>query len=111
MSCIGGGLGTSSNIVIDNCYFETVNTSIDSRYHCDVSYHNGLDSNIRSNIHVSNSYFSHTFRVSYYGNSDLVSIANVNNCSFGSVMITDQEVVGYNKQNIQIVGFLNEVRT
>lgn len=111
MSCIGGGMGISGEITIENCYFNTEDTDIEARYHADVSYHNGENSGCKGNIHVSDCYFSHTFRVAGYGSSTAITYAYVNNCSMSSALIEDIEVPSaYTIQNMKIVGYCNEMR-
>lgn len=63
--CIGGGLGKNGEIVIENCYFNSV--KVDSNNQSDVSYHGNWD-NTRTDGHakifITNSYFEHTLALS-----------------------------------------------
>lgn len=112
MSCIGGGMGISGEITIENCYFETEDTTIESRYRADVSYHNGENASCLGMIHVSDCYFSNTFRIAGYGSNTDITYAYVNNCSMKSSLIEDIEVpADYNIANMKYRAYNNEIRT
>ena len=72
--CIGGGLGKSGEIVIENCVFNCVGRADDAD---SVSYHNNnsaTDSASRSNMVVKNNFFvTGTFRLSWCGVSTLIT--------------------------------------
>ena len=68
--CIGGGLGAYGNVVIQNCYFNSVNSSAgESAINGDVSYHGNWANTTatqqgKSNLIVTNNYFEHNFTIS-----------------------------------------------
>lgn len=72
--CIGGGLGKSGEIVIENCVFNCVGRADNAD---SVSYHNNnsaTDSASRSNLVVKNNFFvTGTFRLSWCGVSTLIT--------------------------------------
>ena len=109
--CIGGGLGKSGQIVIENCYFESV-----GQYATDiVSYHNGSGSNpFRSNISITGCYFANEdgCRCSHYGDQTDKSLMIVSNCSLGRaprVIYEDQS--NYNVENFELLSWNNVVRS
>ena len=106
--CIGGGLGKSGDIEIEDCIFNTVKTT--SGTHTDVSYHNNSKSDSESNVKIKNSYFSGTFRISSYGSSTKKSRAIINNCSLESKPFTSFESPDYTIENVEILDFNNEIR-
>lgn len=105
--CIGGGLGSSAEIIIENCYFESIHT--DQTYDI-VSYHNG--GNGKSNIVVTGCYFAgkDRCRCSNSGSATEVSIMMVSNCSLGAEPRIVDEVSGAN-QNMRLIKWNNEIRT
>lgn len=105
--CIGGGLGSSAEIIIENCYFESIHT--DQTYDI-VSYHNG--GNGKSNIVVTGCYFAgkDRCRCSNSGSATEVSIMMVSNCSLGAEPRIIDEVSGAN-QNMRLIKWNNEIRT
>ena len=102
--CIGGGCGSSSYIIINNCVFESVDADTET-----VTYHNGGDG--KSNVYITNCYFAGktTCRCSNYGPAKEQSILNVNNCSMYYEPHIIDEVSGANK-NFTMLQFNNEIR-
>ena len=102
--CIGGGCGSSSHIIINNCIFESVGADTEI-----VTYHNGGDG--KSNVNISNCYFygKTTCRCSNFGPSTKESILNVNNCSMYYEPRIIDETTGA-KKNFRILQFNNEIR-
>lgn len=104
--CIGGGLGSDSEIVIEDCYFKSSYEGA----HDIVSYHNGGDG--MSDVSVNGCYFADggTVRCSYYGPSQKMSRMTVHGCSLGSPPILNQESPEYTTVNMELLAFDNEVR-
>lgn len=109
--CIGGGCSKHSYIDIDGCYFysKTAETTVIPL----VAYHNSDVAGAKSNINVKNCYFADkgTFRATWYGQSTAISVATVNNCSLGAAIINQAETEQSTVQNMDVVSFLNEIRT
>lgn len=106
--CIGGGLGTSGEVVIENSYFESVGSdSADI-----VSYHNSGASTGRSNIVITGSYFANadSCRCSYYGTSTETSRMIVSNCSMGREPRKIAEASA-TVDNFELIAWNNEVRS
>lgn len=105
--CIGGGLGSSAEIIIENCYFESIHT--DQTYDI-VSYHNG--GNGKSNIVITGCYFAgkDRCRCSNYGSATDVSTMMVSNCSLGAEPRIIDEVSGAS-HNMRLIKWNNEIRT
>ena len=64
--CIGGGLGSATEIVIDSCIFNSVyvpNGKADAQYHGNWASTTAAQ-NGKANLIVKNSYFAHTFSIS-----------------------------------------------
>ena len=109
--CIGGGLGYSSEVEIDGCYFESEGAGENGI----VTYHNATgqaSANIRSNIVVKNSYFAQggTVRCSYIGNQTKKSRMMVCGCSMGREPYKIQESSSYSVDNIELLTWNNEIR-
>lgn len=111
-TCIGGGTGLHSYVDIIGCYFKTKKAeteAIDT-----VSYHNANKPNAYSVINIKNSYFEGKgrFRVSHYGESQLISKAYASGNSFGSEPVVRYEVAGSTTpQNFELIAWNNEIRS
>ncbi len=110
-TCIGGGLGTHGEIIIENCSFidmYNVNTTVNT-----VNYRNGKNEGAKSRIIVTGCYFSDntTFRLSYYGNSTEITEAYVSNCSMTHKPFVSSETSEYTIENVKLVQWNNEIRT
>lgn len=105
--CIGGGLGSSAEIIIKNCYFESIH---EDQIYDIVSYHNGGSG--KSNIVITGCYFAgkDRCRCSNYGESTDVSTMMVSNCSLGAAPRIIDEVSGAN-QNMRLLQWNNEIRS
>lgn len=104
--CIGGGLGSSAEIIIENCYFESIHAN---QTYDIVSYHNGGSG--KSNIVITGCYFANKdrCRCSNHGPSTEVSTMMVSNCSLGAEPRIIDEVSGAN-QNMKLLKWSNEIR-
>lgn len=108
--CIGGGLGSSSEIIIKDCIFESVvnegtaGTGI-------VSYHNGGTG--RSDIIIKDCYFkgNDTVKASWHGTSTKVSTMTVSGCSMGMNPYNQAETSGDTVENMELITWNNEIRT
>lgn len=111
--CIGGGLGTNGDILVENCIFESVGIS-DNRYGI-VSWHNSASGDAKSNIVITGNYFKGkgTFRLSWYGNSTDITNALVSNNSFGSAIQSRAETSDGTSPNVntEIIEWNNVIRT
>lgn len=116
VQCIGGGLGLHGVVVIDNCYFNSINSQ--NVAFPAVSYHNSADSqskNGMSLITISNSFFenNNTVRINYYGNSTKITRAFINNCSLGKDILSGAETSDSSSSNVNVAveQFNNIVRS
>jgi len=105
VQCIGGGLGLHGVIVIDNCYFNSINEQ-DVAYPA-VSYHNSEDvsaKNGQSLIFISNSYFenNNTIRINYYGKSTKITQAQICNNSLGRDVLSGAETSDGSSTNVNV---------
>lgn len=111
--CIGGGLGTNGNIIVENCIFESIGLP-DTGYGV-VSWHNSKSSKAKNNMTISGNYIKGkgTFRLSWYGNSKDISVALVNNNSFGSAIQSRAETNDGTSPNVntEIIEWNNVIRT
>lgn len=105
--CIGGGLGTNGNIIVENCTFESEghpNQDI-------VSWHNTSAANARSEIVIKDCYFKNgTIRFSWYGNSQDISTMIITNCNLRKPIIHTAETVDAPYQNTEVIEWNNIVR-
>ena len=117
--CIGGGLGLSGEIIIENCIFdsERVNTSMNTVYA--VSYHNssaqGTEgvSGYHSNVIVKDNYFKgqyNTFRAGYVGILTDVTTCLVSNNNMGANPICVDEQSGSPYVNMELIEWNNHIR-
>lgn len=111
--CIGGGLGTNGDILVENCIFESVGLR-DTGYGI-VSWHNSASGDAKSNIVITGNYFNGkgTFRLSWYGNSTDITNALVSNNSFGSAIQSKAETSDGTSPNVntKIIEWNNVIRT
>ena len=109
-TCIGGGLGTSGEVIIENCYFESVGA--DSSSKDIVSYHNNGVSTGRNNVVITGCYFANadSCRCSYYGTSTEKSKMIVSNCSLGRAPQKTAEASA-TVDNFDLITWNNEIRT
>lgn len=110
MQCIGGGLGGNGNIYIDNCVFESEDNPLFDGQTVDVSYHNSGDTEARSVIRCSNSYFKNTFRLNSHGTSTKISTAYVSGNSFSAEIVNQIELPGESVVNTKVISWNNEIR-
>ena len=111
--CIGGGLGTNGDILVENCIFESVGIP-DTGYGI-VSWHNSAAGDAKSNIVITGNYFKGkgTFRLTWYGNSTDITTALVSNNSFGSAIQSIAETSDGTSPNVntEIIEWNNVIRT
>lgn len=111
--CIGGGLGTNGNIIVENCIFESI--GIAKSGYAIVSWHNSASSIAKSNIVFSGNYIKGkgTFRLSWYGGSTNITTALVNNNSLGSAIESRAETNDSTSSivNTEIIDWNNVIRT
>lgn len=114
--CLGGGLTKSANIVIDGCLFANSTSTLNSateqeRVVC--SYHNSWNTSERSTITVKNCYCEDksTIRVTWYGDSTLITPAIITNNSVGSEIVYRAEDSKYPTVNLKLYAWNNVVRS
>ena len=108
MQCIGGGLGKTGYIEIDNCKFTTISNVTGENP--SVSYHNAATADAESLISISNCYVSTCFRFGYHGSSTKKTQVIVNNCSMGSAIIKRAEELSDIVDNIELSEWNNTIR-
>lgn len=108
---IGGGLGSNSEIVIQNCYFSGKRYGSDQTHKILASYHGTTNDYQKSNVYVTNCYFDEdsTFRLGYMGTSDKITYGYISNNSFGYAPFVSSEI-GEDIVNMEIVAWNNEIR-
>ena len=106
--CIGGGLGSASEIIIRDCVFESVVNSGTSGTGI-VSYHNGGTG--RSDIIIKDCYFKgkDTIKASWHGTSTKISTMTVSGCSVGSAPYCVSEASGDTIENMELIAWNNEI--
>ena len=106
--CIGGGLGTNAQIIIKDCTFKTVGSSVAE---C-VSYHNSSASGAKSRVVVSGNYCDNgTLRFSWHGTSTKITEIIASNNSLPAAIATRAESQGDNVQNITLKEWNNVIRS
>jgi hypothetical protein len=112
--CIGGGLGTNGQIIIKDCIFESIILDPITYGNAIVSYHNSSSTygDAKFNGVISGCYFKNTgtFRLSWYGISQLISTFIVTNNSFGAPIEHRAETGSSLIHNTEIIEFNNIVR-
>lgn len=106
--CIGGGLGNAGEIIIENCYYESVHSDNSEAI---VSYHNNSGNGI-NRIVVTGCYFANkdTCRCSHLGSGTNVSTMIVSNCSMGAEPFVIYEQEGA-YENMRLIKWNNEIRS
>ena len=108
--CIGGGLGLHTEIIIEDCYFESV-VGDDELTRRVVTYHNCFG-NAESTIVFKNNYIKEgTFACGYYGDTTRQSIILSSNNSFTEDCYVYQEQWNVNTPNMIMYKWNNEIRT
>lgn len=104
---IGGGFGKYGSVIIDSCIFESVGVAPTIGI---VSYHNSYVADAISSIVIKNSVFkTGTVRISYYGNSTLVTEAKVTNNVLKSKPFVRQENSDYSNVNVSLIAWNNVI--
>lgn len=111
--CIGGGLGTNGEIIIDGCRFKSEGSTANNGV---VSYHNCSLANSKSKITVKNCYFEGAesgVRFGWYGQSTLISdIFLIGNSWTTNPVLRAETTDGTSPyQNLWIISWNNELRT
>lgn len=108
--CIGGGLGSASEIIIRDCIFESLSNEGASGTGI-VSYHNGGTG--RSNIVIRDCYFKgkDTVKASWHGTSTKVSTMTVSGCSMGMDPYNQAEASGDTVENMGLISWNNEIHS
>lgn len=114
-NAIGGGLGKSTTIIIDSCYFKSASTTNNGT----VSWHNASIENARSNIIITNTYFDTdneysggTFRFGYYGPSELLTKIIISNCNMKNTPLLRWETGDHTTpENAILFAYNNTIRS
>ncbi|MCQ2464390.1 MAG: hypothetical protein MJ095_02260 [Oscillospiraceae bacterium] len=109
--CIGGGTGFCSNVIIEDCVFDT---PVDDRNVPLVSFHTSAADNSKSQVVIKGNYFKNKgfLRLTWYGPSTLMSRFTVTNNNFGSAMPDlAAEDSSYPNNNIELIQWNNIVRS
>lgn len=106
-ACIGGGLGSYGDVIVEDCIFSTVTSAqnMDS-----LAYHNGNAEECENSIVIKNCYCTgdSTLQLASYGPSTKKTKVIVANCSFGSPI----EILDWTSgtPNFEIYQINNEIR-
>lgn len=107
-ACIGGGLGSYGDVIVEDCIFSTVTSAqnMDS-----LAYHNGSGDKCDSSIVIKNCYCTgdSTLQLASYGTSTMKTKVIVANCSFGSPIEIYDWTGG--TPNFDIYQINNEIRS
>ncbi len=108
--CIGGGLGKYGKILLEGCKFETEEYKESSTTGPGVSWHNSSAAGAKSVLDVNGCYFAggSTFKFTWYGSSEEMSIAYVRGCRIGSPLINQAENGSATIVNASIIAWNNE---
>lgn len=108
--CIGGGLGTNGEIIVEDSYFygegSTRNQGV-------VSYHNTSVAGARSRIVVKGCYFDgtdSTVRFGYYGQSEEMTDCIIHDNSFSAEPLVRAENASSTIVNMRMYAYNNEIR-
>ena len=108
--CIGGGLGTSGNIVVRNCIFESVDPAFTGAA---VSWHNNRNEGAKSQISCVGNVVkgNRGFRFSWYGDSQEITEVICTGNSVGAATITGAETQDTSPyENIVLYDWNNVIR-
>lgn len=105
--CIGGGLGNAGEIIIKNCYFESIHAD---KSEAIVSYHNNSGAGV-NRVNIDGCYFANkdTCRCSHLGSGTNISTMIVSNCSSGAEPFVIYEQAGA-YENMRLIKWNNEIR-
>ena len=111
-ACIGGGCGQASEVVIENCVFDS---AVQSGWYPDVvSYHNNDSAATpnKSRVVITGCYFGGTSRCrcSNHGTTTDISTMIVSNCSLASEPRVIFETNNDTVVNFQLIQWNNEIR-
>ena len=110
IQCIGGGLGTNGNIIVENCIFDSELRNTTNLYI--VSWHNTAAANASSKIVIKDCYFVRGgIRFSWYGTSTNISTMIITNCSYLASPQHRAETENSTVENTRIIAWNNELRT
>ena len=103
--CLGCGMGSFTDVRVENCYFETTKdwSEVDDLY--EVAWHGNYDSTMTegcNSIHISNCYFKHGILLQSPTSETKPNEVFVNNCRLGKIGITVGEQSGYSAPNYTV---------
>ena len=104
--CIGGGLGKSGEIIIENCLFDA------KTGHEAMRYHNSYAAGAKSTINITGTYCTgdKTIGIRPYGSSAEKTVVKISNCSLGSEIFFEPETEGSTVNNMTLYAWNNEIR-
>ncbi len=100
--CLGCGLGSFTDVRIENCYFETTKDWLEADDLYEGAWHGNFTSAMVegcNSIHISNCYFKHGVIVNSPTPETKPNEVIVNNCRLGKVGIVVTELEGYGAPN------------
>lgn len=108
--CIGGGLGTSGNIIVRNSIFESLSTNLDGEV---VSWHNNANAGAKSMISCTDNYIKGNggFRFSWYGQSTEITEVICTGNNVGKATVLRAETVESSNLNMALYDWNNTVRS
>lgn len=108
--CIGGGLAQQTEIIIQDCYFESVIGDSEATQRV-VTYHNCYG-NAKSKIVFRNNYIkAGTFACGYYGDTDNITEILASNNSMSEAPYVYQEMAGVDAVNMVMYQWNNDIRS
>ena len=111
--CIGGGLGTNGEVVIEGCRFSSASSEANNGV---VSYHNSPLDGAKSRITIKDCYFGGTnsgVRFGWYGQSQQITEIYLSGNSFSTAPVLRAETADESSpyENMQIIEWNNEIRS
>lgn len=103
---VGGGLGTNSYILVEDCYMESIGCEDTLSYHNPVR----LDKQTKSLIVVKNSYLSGTTLCANYGRSNEKSRMMVSGCSLSKEPKLEKVITEDRFDNMELIAWGNTIR-
>ena len=103
--CLGCGMGSFTDVRVENCYFETTKDWFEGDDLYEVAWHGNFTSAMTqgcNSIHISNCYFKHGILLQSPTPEVKPNEVLVNNCRLGKIGITVAEQSGYGAPNYTV---------
>lgn len=108
--CLGCGMGSFTDVRVENCYFETTKDWFEGDDLYEVAWHGNFTGTMTegcNSIHISNCYFKHGILLQSPTPETKPNEVFVNNCRLGKIGITVAEQSGYGEPNYKVREWCN----